>query len=203
MTKPTWEQRWHENKTSWDLQGAHPLTQVLMEYVSANFQAAMMGRWLIPGCGRAHDGVILLKHGAAEVVARDLVPKATEEARKLYGGMPNFKLECANIFDLAAHDVGAFAGVFDRAMLCALSGIERDQYVKSVEKYLQAGGLFVSIPFAKTSQPESGPPFQITENQLRQQFNKDWKILRLESVVSAACDQKILGEWIFIAQRDQ
>ena len=201
MTKPTWEQRWHENKTAWDLQGPHPLTGELLDYVKSEFPSAMNGRWVIPGCGRAHDGVVLLKHGASNVLARDLVPRAIEEARKLYGETPNLKLECANIFDVSHGEVAAFSGVFDRAMLCALSGTERDRYVTSVQRYLKGGGLFVSIPFAKTSQPDSGPPFQVSEEQLRQLFHKGWKILRLEGVVSSACDQKILGEWIFVAQR--
>ena len=201
ISNTTWHDRWRENKTAWDLNGPHPLTAPLWRLVANYSPLITTGDWLIPGCGRAHDGVLLLALGARRVIGRDLVAKAIDAARVQYGDVKGLILECANIFDVPAPESGGFSGVFDRAMFCALSGQDRERYVSSVHQYLKVGGVFASIPFSKTSAPESGPPFQVSERDLRDFFGRGWEILHLEPVMSSACDQKILGEWIFIARK--
>jgi hypothetical protein len=66
---------------------------------------------------------------------------------------------------------------------------------------LKPGGIFASIPFAETGKPDSGPPFAMSEAELRAVFKPHFEILYLEPRVSAACDQKILKEYIFLAQK--
>ena len=196
-----WHDRWQHGKTAWDLDGPHPLTRGLLSEVSSMDASFFSGAWMIPGCGRAHDVVELIRSGASRVMACDLVPLAMEEARSRYGDLPNVFFDCRDVSEIPVSESGAYSGIFDRAMLCALNGRERDGYVAAVRQYLRQGGVFVSIPFRQTSAPDSGPPFQISEAQLRTLFGAGWEILKLEGVISPACDQKILSEWVFIARK--
>lgn len=196
-----WHVRWDQNRTAWDLNGSHPLTISLCNFVLGKNTDSMKGKWLIPGCGRAHDCVALFEMGATKVVAKDIVPKAIDEAKKIYGNLQNLSLECGSIFDVLSTEKDSFDGVFDRAMLCALDGEERQKYISSITSLVKVGGFFVSIPFCETSNPLSGPPFQISEADLCRAFGSPWEILMLEQVVSSACDQKILKEWKFIARK--
>jgi thiopurine S-methyltransferase len=95
--------------------------------------------------------------------------------------------------------VGRFSGVFDRAMLCALVESMRRRYVEAVALTLKKGGIFASIAFAKTREPTVGPPFSISESELKHLFSQSFQIIHLEETVSDACDEKILSEWIFVA----
>lgn len=196
-----WHERWAEKRTGWDLSGPHPLTSRLIEHVLKLSPEIISGRWLIPGCGRAHDAIPLLEAGASHVTGRDLVPMAIDEAKATYPGVKNLSLECGNIFDVQRGEEGIFDGIFDRAMLCALNGDDRARYVDSVTKLSRKGGIFASIPFATTSLPEAGPPFQISEAELRALFEQRWEILHLEERRDGSCDQKILSEWLFIAKK--
>ena len=196
-----WHERWAEKKTGWDLRGPHPLTAHLIDLCKQIDPQVVRGRWLIPGCGRAHDAPLLLELGASHVTGRDLVPLAIEEAQSCYGHLKNLTFECGSIYDVKHPDETSFECVFDRAMMCALSGDERRLYLQSIYKLLQKGGLFASIPFAKTHEPEMGPPFQITEGELRDSFKDGWQILHLEERQDGSCDQKILREWLFIAKK--
>ena len=196
-----WHERWQENKTAWDLSGPHPLTWEILETATRLAPGSCVGKWLIPGCGRAHDAKELLRHGIKQVVAKDLVPKAIDEARDLYGSLSGLTLFCGDVTHVSMTEESSYDGVFDRAMLCALNGDLRSDYVKAMTLCLKPGGVFASIPFAETGNPASGPPFAISEADLRGIFTPHFEILYLEPRVSPACDQKILKEYIFLAQK--
>ena len=194
-----WQERWRTNKTGWDLKGPHPLSEAVLDVASAGTGGKLHGDWLIPGCGRAHDAQMIVARGAACVVGKDLVPEAIHEASKLYGKIPGVFFECGDVCQISEPDVGRFAGVFDRAMLCALGESMRRSYVKAVASALKTGGVFASIAFAKTREPTVGPPFTISESELKHLFSESFQIINLEETVSGACDEKILSEWIFVA----
>jgi len=84
-------------------------------------------------------------------------------------------------------------------MLCALGESLRRRYVEAMAAALKKGGVFASIAFAKTSEPNIGPPFSISESELKQLFSQLFQVIHLEETVSKACDQKILSEWLFVA----
>lgn len=197
----TWHERWQENKTAWDLSGPHPLTEELLELAERQAPGSCAGKWLIPGCGRSHDAKALIQRGIEQVVAKDIVPKAIDEARSLYGSLRGLTLVCGDVTEVSALEESSFDGVFDRAMLCALGDDLRINYVKAVTRCLRPGGVFTSIPFAETANPASGPPFPITDAELRGLFKSNFEILYLEPRVSPACDQKILKEYLFLAQK--
>jgi thiopurine S-methyltransferase len=194
-----WQERWRTNKTGWDLKGPHPLLDRILDLAADSTGGKLHGDWLIPGCGRAHDAQMIVARGAACAIGKDLVPEAIHEASKLYGKIPGVFFECGDVCEISEPDVGRFAGVFDRAMLCALGESMRRRYVEAVALALKKGGVFASIAFAKTSEPSVGPPFSMSESELKHLFSQSFQIINLEETVSGACDEKILSEWIFVA----
>jgi methyl halide transferase len=195
----TWHERWQQNNTAWDLQGPHPLTRELLELAATLSPNGLGVKWLIPGCGRAHDAKELLLAGVKNVTAKDLVPKAIDEARLVYGSLEGVTFESGDVTQVTKLEESTYDGIFDRAMLCALNGDLRQQYVIAMTSLLRPGGVFASIPFAQTGNPEAGPPFAISERELRDLFGRSFEVLMLEPRVSSACDQKILKEYVFIA----
>lgn len=195
-----WRTRWQENATGWDLNGPHPLFEALLEELAAFVPWTDLRRWYVPGCGRAHDAAELTKRGA-EVVATDIVPKAIEEARLNYSNLKRLDLRVENALRVQeASEIHTYNAIFDRAMLCALSGKERVAYVDACHKRLKVGGWFVSLPFAEVARPENGPPFQVSESELRQLFSHKWAISAITPRRDGAVDAKILAEFIFIAR---
>jgi len=196
-----WQERWQQKQTAWDLGGPHPLTKSPLKNAQELSNTSMHGPWLIPGCGRAHDAVAILEAGASSVRGVDCVSVAIEEARQLYGKQPGVVFSCRDVFRVPDQERCYYRGIFDRAMMCAVSGTERQQYIDAVADYLMPQGLFVSLAFAAVARPEAGPPFAISKTEIVESFKAEWELLMLEEVVSPACDQKILKEWRFIARR--
>jgi SAM-dependent methyltransferase len=196
-----WSERWQQSKTAWDLGAAHPLTLQMLREAQELVKTPLAGHWMIPGCGRAHDIVALQEAGIKNVLGVDIVPLAIDEAKRLYGERPGASFVCRDILKVPTEEVGQFAGIFDRAMMCAVTGRERKAYMDAVGEYLGNGGLFVSLAFASVAKPESGPPFEISKSELMTSFGAGWDVLLIEDVISPACDQKILKEWRFIARK--
>jgi hypothetical protein len=196
-----WNERWQQNQTAWDLGGPHPLTASILQDAKIMSKNDLCGPWLIPGCGRAHDAPALLEAGATLVRGVDFVSLAIDEARRLYGKQTGVSLTCRDVSQVPADEQSHYRGVFDRAMLCAVHGAERQKYLDAVSQYLMPQGFFVSLAFASVARPEAGPPFEISQSEITASFAKGWEILLLEAIVSPACDQKILKEWRFIARK--
>lgn len=144
-----------------------------------------------PGCGRGHDAAGIANGNvklppeiaarALHVIATDFAPEAIAAARDLYGALEKnppgrhsleFRVEDARA-EVPADQRGTVDIVFDRAMLCALRPELRAAYLKSCHQRLRRGGIFLSLPFTKIDDtpehpPGSGPPFQITLQEMKE-----------------------------------
>ena len=114
-----WTERWRTGETRWDLGKCYPGLDELLAVARRHGLMAPGAAVLEPGAGRAHTGAELARRGYV-VTAFDLVPAAIGAARELYGKLPTLTLTEADALAINAAWIGRFAGVFDRAMLCAL-----------------------------------------------------------------------------------
>jgi len=210
-----WDSRWQEGQTGWDLGGPHPLLGDLIGRATA-FGLAADARIFIPGCGRAHDGIWLVRHGY-RVVAADFAPRAVAAARQNAADLVasgslkasdaahmTFRVEDAATCPEA--DQGGFQGVFDRAMFCALRPELRGAYIEALAARLQKHGLFMSLLFsdiAPTPQKPkgSGPPFEVTESAVSDQLSPWFERVVFETRRDGATDQRILSEFFTIWKR--
>ena len=156
-----WQSRWLNQDTPWDLKGAHPETERLMQCLRA-WRLPLSTVW-IPGCGRAHDAAVFLSHGL-KVTGVDLSEEAIRTAKDLWKDTPGLELVTATNEDYALSHKEYFSLVFDRAMLCALSPDLRQSYMEAVTESLVPGGIFSSMAFNRLHGDFSGPPFAIDED---------------------------------------
>lgn len=161
-----WRERWQSGETRWDMGRAYPW---LGELLDAAWQAELMPdgvRVLEPGCGRAHTGAALAGLGY-EVTSFDVVPEAIAQAHALYAGVEGLTLTTGNALAIIPEWRGAFHGVFDRAMLCALPPPVREEYARALFAHLAPGGAILSsVVTERRDGSDGGPPFAVSPDAL-------------------------------------
>lgn len=213
-----WRGRWQENRTGWDLGGPHPHLETLLD-VAANYWTPNPNQklinFLIPGCGRAHDGAAIIdrkirlpktfENKVLRLTATDFAPEAIDAARTLYGHLEQSGIEFKIADALSGSNTqenSKFDFIFDRAMLCALKPEDRIKYLTTSHGLLRENGLFLSIPFTqidKNGDAFSGPPFEISRQSLISIMSEaKFACLHFEAVTAAKYPAIIKEEAITI-----
>ncbi len=195
-----WQARWREGRTRWDQGREHPELARLLEHARREGELTAAARIFSAGCGRAHNEAYLARCGF-EVTAVDLVPEAIDEARKLYGMIPQLHLAVQDVCVLGADELHAYGAVFDRAMLCALEPAHRPQYIEAIRERLSERGLFFSILF-RSVRTLQGPPFALDETAAFDLMAADFDL----AWAGAAADPgegNVSEEWLCIWRKKQ
>lgn len=136
------------------------------------------GRILVPGAGRGHDALALAQLGFM-TTAVDLAPEACEaavaEARTL--GVPlEVRCEDALVETLRARR-GQFDAIVEHTFFCAIDPALRPEYVEACADLLRPGGVLAGLFFV-LGRP-GGPPFDVTETEIRGLFGTRFALERL------------------------
>ena len=202
---PFWERLYQTGETGWDQGGPSPgLTDFLKEFVGARHAAPALqpGRILVPGAGRGHDARALAKAGfgvtgidAAESAVRqasalarsDKIGPLSEKSRPPGSGWRlerkprrSLKLEQiefiqADFFDLPSSLRGPYDWIFEHTFFCAFDPALRDRYIETAADLLKPSGRLLGIFF--NIQPESGPPFGATRQELIDRFTPRFNLI--------------------------
>jgi methyl halide transferase len=167
-----WETRYRSNDTPWDKGAPHP---GLLAWLA---EAPLMGRGLVPGCGRGHD-VRALAQTADAVVGIDIAPSAVAAARELpAAGREHYEL--ADLFDLPQAMRGAFDWAWEHTCFCAIDPALRAAYVDAVAGALRPGGHLLAVFYLDpgNARPDEGPPFETTLIELDRLFLRRFELLR-------------------------
>jgi len=169
-----WEERYRAGDTPWDHGEASP---GLLDFLSEQKYAP--GTVLVPGCGAGHDCRALARRGFT-VTGVDISKLALERAGKLAKReqLP-IRYEQADCLHPPAGWKGAFDWVFEHTCFCAIDPDLRDDYVRAVRFVLPSGGHLLGVFF--NIQPEKGPPFGTTREELMDRFGPHFA-LELEEV---------------------
>lgn len=155
-----WQRRYEENDTPWDKGAPSP---VLVDYLREH---RIIGRILVPGCGRGHDARALAAQPEASVVGLDLSPVAIAQAQKLTAGeAPHLRFITGDFFRLPAELAGTFDWVVEHTCFCAIAPALRGDYVRATAKALRPGGRVFAI-FYRDPDTETGPPFRVSREEL-------------------------------------
>jgi methyl halide transferase len=119
--------------------------------------SGMVGRALVPGCGRGHDALALASAGW-DVTAVDIADALAPEI--------GHKLEAAGVRFIVADALavtGSYQLVFDHTFFCALEPADRHRFGGMVDSSLAAGGIIASVVFP-LGRPlsDGGPPYGMT-----------------------------------------
>ncbi|MDX2226006.1 MAG: methyltransferase domain-containing protein [Verrucomicrobiae bacterium] len=162
-----WEERYQKGEDAWDKGEPSPALVDFLATIPGDFSR---GRVLVPGCGRGHD-VRAWAAAGFETVGMDIAPTAIREARSLaearaFPHAPHFVQE--SLFDLSAPWCGFFDVVFEHTLFCAIEPGRRGDYLRGLLGVLKPAGRFVAVFY--NIQPEEGPPFGITREELVERF---------------------------------
>ena len=173
-----WDLRYRQGNTPWCKGLAHPLLP------DAALPAGYRGRLLVPGCGRGSDVTALAFHApAAEIIGIDLSPSAVREARARCAAHPGVRFEVADF--LATEEMvrkcGTVERIWEHTCFCALPPSRRPDYVRSVARLLDAGGMLCGVFFLTMEDGGQGPPWNCPIAELTRLFSEWFEIAAPES----------------------
>ncbi len=169
LNASTWDGRWVEGNTPWDMGGPSP---PMVAAIEAGLLTAP-GRLLVPGVGAGHDARFLASRGF-DVTGIDLSVTAVGKARALAAEAEiELAFEVADLLALPA-SFRDFDAVFEHTCFCAIDPVLRDDYVNAVADVLRPGGALLGVFFVFTA--EQGPPFGASEEELRDRFSRRFEI---------------------------
>lgn len=194
MQTEYWQGRWKTNDIPFHLSKAHPL---LTKY----FSSLPKGKVLVPLCGKSLDMKWLLDQGH-EVIGVELSPIACEafftenqlnftieekSTFTIYKGK-HISIWCGDILQLPAEACHNLTAIYDRAALFALPEEIRNAYVKQIKMLIQAipNIVMLLITVEYDQNLLNGPPFSLTENDIRQLYADTFQIKKMPADPSSA-----------------
>ncbi len=183
-----WIERWQSGRIGFHQGAPNPL---LVAHAAA--LGAGPRRVLVPLCGKTEDMVWLAAQGHT-VVGVELAIQAVEDFFRAHGLEPRvtpqgcawsytvgpFTLLAGDFFGVTRDDVGPVDALYDRAALIALPPSMRLRYAAQVRALLPDGPRGVVITLESPEGPMEGPPFSVSEAELRALY-PDTPITLLES----------------------
>ncbi len=177
MPTPSEAQYWNDlylaKDTGWD-KGvcSPPLERLLKEGLLPRGAAVAF-----VGAGRGHDAIRAAELGF-KVSAFDFAPEACA-AMRASADARHVTLEVLqeDVFELATRHPQQFDAIVEHTCFCAIEIHRRAEYVRAVHGALKPGGVLLGVFYAHTK--PDGPPYAVTEAQVREFFQRDFALERL------------------------
>ncbi|MBI88780.1 MAG: SAM-dependent methyltransferase [Candidatus Marinimicrobia bacterium] len=169
-----WENIYLEGDAGWDLGGPTPAFVEL----SNNLKK---GKVCIIGCGRGYDSIVFAKKGF-KVTAVDFAPTAISSLNKMVAKENvNVRVIKDDIFNLLPQFQNYYDYVIEQTCFCAIHRSRRKEYEILVKGLLKRDGLLVGLWFPMDkSIDEGGPPYGVTEKEVKSIFQVGWEIIKEE-----------------------
>lgn len=186
-----WEERWINEKTSWDIGYSSPaIEEYILQY--PNKEASI----LIPGCGNAYEVEFLWNRGFSNITVLDISTTAVQILRDKYQGKKGVTVICEDFFN---HH-GKYDLVIEQTFFCALHPDLRPQYVNKMHGLLNKGGRIIGVLFNRVFEKD-GPPFGGSVLEYQNLFNNDFEIQKMEECYNSIEARK--GSEVFINLKKQ
>ena len=184
MEASFWLQTWEENSIAFHKSEANPLLVKHFEALSL----AEGSRLFLPLCGKTLDITWLLSRGyrvagaelseiaIAQLFARlEIDPKISTVGNVDHYRAENIDIFGGDIFDLSSEILGSVDAIYDRAALVALPREMRDRYTAHITKITHSAPQLL-ICFEYDQSQMSGPPFSISDEEVRQHYEDSYDL---------------------------
>lgn len=190
MDTDYWHQKWEADDIGFHQAEGNPLLHAHFKELSL----PVGSRVLVPLCGKTRDIAWLLSQGY-RVAGAELSELAVQQLFAELGikpavvakdGMKHYSatdldIFVGDIFQLTRKMIGPVDAVFDRAALVALPEDMRIRYAGHVTDVTgQAPQLLVTFEYDQTQM--AGPPFSISDTEIRNHYQGNYRISPLASV---------------------
>ena len=190
MDSNFWQKKWETKDIGFHQAQANPL---LVKHFN-RLALAEGSRIFLPLCGKTLDIAWLLSQGC-KVVGAELSELAVKElfaelgmpaTIKKVGKLIHYSAEdidvfVGDIFNLSEQMLGAVDAVYDRAALVALPDNVRVKYTALLMQITHKAPQLV-ICFEYEQRLMAGPPFSITEQEVKQHYSAYYNVTLIESV---------------------
>ena len=189
METSFWHQKWERGDIAFHEDEANPL--LIKHFEKLNLAKGC--RVFLPLCGKTRDFVWLLACGY-RVVGAELSELAINELFKELGLEPEISkvgklaryrakdidIIVGDIFDVSAACLGPISAIYDRAALVALPACMRAQYASHLMHITDAAPqLLISYEYNQLLM--DGPPFSVTEDEVKQHYGAAYQLKSVES----------------------
>jgi len=189
MQQDFWHNKWQNSDIGFHNSDANPL---LVKHFHA-LGLANSNRIFLPLCGKTLDIHWLLAHGF-QVVGAELSPIAIEQLfselgvkpevtpleNLLHYHAPNIDIFEGDIFNLTQRLIGEVDAIYDRAALVALPFEMRTPYTSHLTA-ITGNAKQLLICFEYDQNQLAGPPFSISDNEVKTHYSTSYTLSLLES----------------------
>lgn len=184
-----WHQRWQQNQIGFHQDTPTPLLQKHWPALGVPADA----RVFVPLCGKSLDLAWLAGQGYrvlgvelsqiavdAFFAEHGLVPEIEDTRYGRHHRAGGIELICGDAFGLDAGLLAGCSAVYDRAALVALPPAMRQRYAGELHARLPSGcrGLLITLEYPQ--QDRDGPPFSVSEDEVRALYADAWSVDLLE-----------------------
>ncbi|HEV57568.1 MAG TPA: thiopurine S-methyltransferase [Phycisphaerales bacterium] len=191
MNPEFWHERWEHGEIGFHQAAINPHLEQHWPRLNLPAQA----RVFVPLCGKSLDMLWLAGEGhrvvgvelserAVEAFFRenDLLPEITDAGAFRRYAVDEIEILCGDFFDLDRRTLGPVEAVFDRASLVALPPAMRERYVAHMVGLLDPAAIVLLVTFDYPQAEMDGPPFAVTEAEVRHLYQADFDVQPLAAV---------------------
>ena len=185
-----WQQRWSDGQTGFHLNDTHPDLHAFLPQLNLNIGDTVF----VPLCGKTLDIGYLLAKGY-RVVAVEMVEYAVKQLFNQLSMTPDIyqwkqgvcyrasglTVYVGDYFDLRAKECSEACAVYDRAAMLAIPHKLQAQYCRHLSEITDhAKQLVITVEFDQDK--VDGPPFTLSEKDIRRYYGESYHISRLNEV---------------------
>lgn len=210
MDADFWRQRWRDDRIGFHQDQPTPLMQKHWPAIGAPAGCQVF----VPLAGKSRDMLWLAAQGH-RVLGVELSQLAVEQFFAEHGLHPRIdetrygrhyravgaeageiELICGDAFALDAAALADCGAVFDRAALIALPPALRQRYADALYACLPARCRALLITLEYPQDEKEGPPFSVSESEVRARFGSRWDVDLLERRDILASEQTFIDEGV-------
>lgn len=184
-----WHQKWERGEIAFHQNQVNPLLAAYSEKLNLTKGA----RVFLPLCGKTLDMEWLLANEYRVVGAElsdiaiaelfqslGLQPQVVKAGALMHYSAENIDIYVGDIFDLTALTLGAIDAIYDRAAIVALPADIRKVYAAHLMS-IGATAPQLVITYEYDQSLIEGPPFSVSEAELRQHYGTGYEVTALET----------------------
>lgn len=190
MEQEFWHNRWNNNEIGFHQETVNPYLQRYWSRLQLKHNAAV----LVPCCGKSLD-LLWLKEQGMHVKGIEISPLAVDAffaENKLSGksvqqgkfkvtAIDKLELLCGDFFNLTEVDLNGISVIYDRASMIAMPLAMRRSYCQHLQVITAKKIPIFLVTLEYNENEMQGPPFSITEEEVREIYSSDYMITVLET----------------------
>lgn len=189
LDKNYWSERYENQNTPWDIGHVSPPLKSFLDSLERKDL-----KILIPGAGKAHEGIYLHESGFSNVFICDWADTALNVVRENCPDFPEAHLLEADFFKLE----GDYDIILEQTFFCAIDPALRNNYAEQAHQLLTEDGILAGLLFGTVFSKE-GPPFGGTKEEYVETFKPLFIIEKMGVAVNSIAPR--LGNELFFQLR--